>query len=30
VADLRERFDRHLAKLTKGMDVAKVRVIVEN
>lgn len=29
VTDLRERFDRHLGKLTKGMDVAKVRLVIE-
>ena len=29
VADLRERFERHLVKLTKGRDAAKVRLVIE-
>jgi len=29
VADLRERFDRHLGKLTKGRDASKVRLLIE-
>jgi hypothetical protein len=29
VADLRERFERHLGKLTKGRDASKVRLVIE-
>ena len=29
VADLRERFERHLVKLTKGRDATKVRLVIE-
>lgn len=29
VADLRERFERHLGKLTKGRDATKVRLVIE-
>jgi hypothetical protein len=29
VTDLSERFDRHLAKLTKGRDATKVRLVIE-
>ncbi len=29
VADLRERFERHLGKLTKGRDALKVRLVIE-
>lgn len=29
VADLRDRFERHLGKLTKGRDSAKVRLVIE-
>jgi hypothetical protein len=29
VADLRERFDRYVAKLTKGKDASKVRIVIE-
>lgn len=29
VADLRDRFERHLGKLTKGRDAAKVRLVIE-
>jgi hypothetical protein len=29
VADLRERFDRYVANLTKGKDASKVRIVIE-
>jgi hypothetical protein len=29
VGDLRERFERHLGKLTKGRDASKVRLVIE-
>ena len=29
VGDLRERFERHLARLTKGRDATKVRLVIE-
>src|SRR5439155_7440096 len=29
VADLRERFDRYVANLTKGKDASKVRILIE-
>jgi hypothetical protein len=29
VGDLRERFDRYVANLTKGKDVSKVRIVIE-
>ena len=29
VSDLRERFDRYVANLTKGKDASKVRVVIE-
>ena len=29
VDDLRERFERHLGKLTKGRDASKVRLVIE-
>lgn len=29
VEDLRDRFERHLGKLTKGRDAAKVRLVIE-
>ena len=29
VADVRERFERHLGKLTKGRDTVKVRLVIE-
>ena len=29
VGDLRERFDRYVANLTKGKDLSKVRVVIE-
>ncbi len=29
VADLRDRFERHLGKLTKGRDATKVRLVIE-
>ena len=29
VAELKERFERHVAELTKGKDAGKVRIVVE-
>jgi hypothetical protein len=29
VIDLRERFERYLAALTKGKEISKVRVVIE-
>ena len=29
VSDLHERFDRYVAKLTKGKDASKVRIVIE-
>jgi len=29
VADLRERFERYVTALSKGKDVAKIRIIIE-
>ena len=29
ISDLKERFDRYVANLTKGKDASKVRIIIE-
>ena len=29
VSDLRDRFDRYVANLTKGKDTSKVRIVIE-